>query len=103
MPQCWVIGDAAVDLIPEGDTYLKLPGGTGANVAVALSRLGVNSALICKLGNDPPAAFLTDVFERERVDTQHVSTTERCKTSLIIVSIDDSGERDFTFHGQPEC
>jgi len=103
MPRCWVIGDAAVDLIPEGDTYLKLPGGTGANVAVALSRLGVSSALICKLGNDPPAAFLTDVFERERVDTQHVSTTERCKTSLIIVSIDDSGERDFTFMVNPSA
>ncbi|MGI9220145.1 MAG: aminoimidazole riboside kinase [Woeseiaceae bacterium] len=103
MPQCWVIGDAAVDLIPEGNTYLKLPGGTGANVAVALSRLGMNSALICKLGNDPPAKFLTDVFEREKVDIQHVSSSERCKTSLIIVSIDDSGEREFTFMVNPSA
>ena len=103
MPRCWVIGDAAVDLIPEGNTYLRLPGGTGANVAVALSRLGVNSALICKLGNDPPAEFLAGVFEREGVDTQHVSTTERCKTSLIIVSIDNSGERDFTFMVNPSA
>lgn len=103
MPQCWVIGDAAVDLIPEGDMYLKLPGGTGANVAVALSRLGMDSALICKLGNDPPAEFLTDVFKREKVDIQHVSSSERCKTSLIIVSIDDSGERDFTFMVSPSA
>ena len=58
MPQCWVIGDAAVDLIPEGDKYLKFPGGTGANIAVALSKLGVKSALITKLGNDPLAEFL---------------------------------------------
>ena len=103
MPQCWVIGDAAVDLVPEGDNYLKLPGGTGANVAVALSRLGVRNALITKLGNDPLAAFLADTLEREKVNTQHVSFSERYKTSLIIVSIDSSGERDFTFMVKPSA
>ena len=103
MPQCWVIGDAAVDLIPEGNKYLKCPGGTGANIAVALSRLGISSALITKLGDDPLAAFLVDTLEREEVDTQHVSFSERCKTSLIIVSLDDQGERDFTFMVKPSA
>ena len=103
MPQCWVIGDAAVDLIPEGDKYLKCPGGTGANFAVALSKLGVRSALITKLGNDPFAAFLTDTLEREKVNTRYVSISERYKTSLIIVSIDSSGERDFTFMVKPSA
>ncbi|MDH3610091.1 MAG: PfkB family carbohydrate kinase, partial [Gammaproteobacteria bacterium] len=103
MPQCWVIGDAAVDLMPEGNKYLRFPGGTGANIAVALSRLGVQSALITKLGNDPLAPFLTDILEREKVNTQHVSFSERYKTSLIIVSIDDLGERDFTFMVKPSA
>lgn len=103
MPQCWVIGDAAVDLIPEGNKYLKCPGGTGANIAVALSKLGVRSALVTKLGNDPLAAFLTDTLQREKVSTQYVSFSERYKTSLIIVSIDGSGERDFTFMVRPSA
>ena len=103
MPQCWVIGDAAVDLVPEGNTYLRFPGGTGANIAVALSRLGVNNALIAKLGNDPLAGFLTDKLEREKVNTQYVSISKRYKTSLIIVSIDDLGERDFTFMVKPSA
>ena len=103
MPQCWVIGDAAVDLIPEGDKYLRLPGGTGANVAVALSRLGVKSALITKLGTDPLAAFLTDVLERERVSTKHVSSSERHKTGLIIISVDSTGERHFTHMVKPSA
>jgi len=103
MPQCWVIGDAAVDLIPEGNKYLKCPGGTGANIAVALSKLGVRSALVTKLGNDPLAAFLTDTLQREKVSTQYVSFSERYKTSLIIVSIDGSGERDFTFMVKPSA
>ncbi len=33
----WVMGDAVVDLIPEGEQhYLKCPGGAPANVAVGL-------------------------------------------------------------------
>lgn len=103
MPQCWVIGDAAVDLIPEGNKYLRLPGGTGANVAVALSRLGVKSALITKLGDDPLAAFLADMLEREKVDAQHVSFSERHKTGLIIVSLNNAGERHFTHMVKPSA
>ena len=103
MPQCWVIGDAAVDLIPEGNSYLRLPGGTGANVAVALSKLGVKSALITKLGNDPLAAFLSDVLEREKVNTQHVSFSECYKTGLIIISVNSTGERHFTHMVKPSA
>lgn len=103
MPRCWVIGDAAVDLIPEGNKYLKLPGGTGANVAVALSRLGVRSALVTKLGNDPLAAFLAKTLERENVDTQHVYFSERHKTGLIIISISSTGERHFTHMVKPSA
>jgi hypothetical protein len=103
MSQCWVIGDAAVDLIPEGNKYLKLPGGTGANVAVALSRLGVRSALVTKLGNDPLAAFLTNILEREKVNIQHVYFSERYKTGLIIVSVNSTGERHFTHMVKPSA
>ena len=103
MPQCWVIGDAAVDLIPEGNKYLKLPGGTGANVAVALSRLGVRSALVTKLGNDPLALFLTDVLERERVNTQYVYFSKHYKTGLIIVSVNSTGERHFAHMVKPSA
>ena len=103
MPRCWVIGDAAVDLIPEGDKYLKLPGGTGANVAVALSRLGVRSALVTKLGNDPLAPFLADILEREKVDTQHVYVSKRHKTGLIIVSVNEAGERHFDHMVKPSA
>jgi fructokinase len=103
MPQCWVIGDAAIDLIPEGNKYLKFPGGTGANIAVALSRLGVRSVLVSKLGNDPLAAFLTDILEREKVNTQHISFSERYKTGLIIISVSSTGERHFTHMVRPSA
>ena len=31
MSQCWVIGDTAVDLLSDGDQFIRFPGGTGAN------------------------------------------------------------------------
>ena len=103
MSQCWVIGDATVDLIPEGGKYLKFPGGTGANIAVALSKLGAKSALITKLGRDPLAPFLTETLEREKVNTQHISFSERYKSALIIISIDSTGERHFAHMVKPSA
>lgn len=103
MPQCWVLGDAAIDLIREGERYLRLPGGTGANISVALSRLGVRSALITKIGADPDAVFLVDTLEREKVNTHHISYSERYKTGVVEISIDRSGERDFTYMENPSA
>ena len=103
MPECWVLGDTAVDLIPDGTEYVRFPGGTGANVAVALSRLGIRNAFITKIGNDPAGAFITDKLQRENVDTQYVSRSEDYKTSLIEVSIDAQGERAFNFTVKPSA
>ena len=103
MPQCWVIGDAAVDSIHDGDSRLQLPGGTGANIAVALSRLGVKSALITKLGRDPHAEFLIEKLKRENVNTQHVSRSERHSTGVVGISVESSGERNFTFMEEPSA
>ncbi len=51
MARVWVTGDAVVDLIPNGETnYLKCPGGAPANVAVAISRLGGDSAFFGRVG-----------------------------------------------------
>lgn len=103
MSNCWVIGDAAVDFLPDGEHYIQCAGGTGANVAVALSRLGIDNFLVSKLGEDPLASFLIDTFEREKVKTEYVSRGLNCKTSLIIVSLDNKGERSFTFMVRPSA
>ncbi|MDA0705321.1 MAG: aminoimidazole riboside kinase [Proteobacteria bacterium] len=103
MSQCWVIGDAAIDLIREGNTQLELPGGTGANVSVALSRLGVRTALITKLGNDPHAALLVDKLKRENVNTQHISYSDGYRTGVVGISVDSAGEREFTFMEKPSA
>ncbi len=40
----WVLGDAVVDLLPDGEgRLLQCPGGAPANVAVGVARLGGDS------------------------------------------------------------
>ena len=103
MSQCWVIGDTAVDLLSDGDQFIRFPGGTGANISVALSRLGIENSLVTKLGNDPLATFLMDTLVNEKVGTQNVSFSADHRTSLIAVSLDDRGDRSFTFMVRPSA
>jgi fructokinase len=100
----WVLGDAVVDLVPEGsDRYLKCPGGAPANVAVGVARLGGNSAFIGRVGADPLGRFLRQVLGDEGVDTTTMYLDPQHRTSTVLVDLDDQGERSFTFLVRPSA
>ncbi len=100
----WVLGDAVVDLIPEGsDCYLKCPGGAPANVAVGVARLGGQAAMIGKVGADPFGRFMRQVLQQEGVDTDCMHLDPAQRTSTVLVDLDDQGERSFTFMVRPSA
>lgn len=104
MNKIWVTGDAVIDLIPEGDKhYLKCPGGAPANVAVAIARLGGQSAFFGRVGNDPFGRFIQQILTTEQVDCQHLILDEQQRTSTVVVDLDSSGERSFTFMVKPSA
>ncbi|MGI9919530.1 aminoimidazole riboside kinase [Vibrio owensii] len=104
MSKIWVTGDAVVDLIPDTEsTYLKCPGGAPANVAVAISRLGGNSAFFGRVGQDPLGRFMKATLAEEQVNTDYMLLDEAQRTSTVIVDLDDSGERSFTFMVKPSA
>ncbi|MEF1174086.1 aminoimidazole riboside kinase [Vibrio sinaloensis] len=104
MNRVWVTGDAVVDLIPDTPfTYLKCPGGAPANVAVAIARLGGNSAFFGRVGQDPLGRFMKQTLSDEHVDTEFMRLDEAQRTSTVIVDLDDSGERSFTFMVKPSA
>lgn len=104
MNRVWVTGDAVVDLIPDTDsTYLKCPGGAPANVAVAIARLGGQSAFFGRVGDDPFGGFLKQTLTDENVDSSLVKRDENQRTSTVVVELDDSGERTFTFMVRPSA
>lgn len=100
----WVMGDAVVDLIPEGEQhYLKCPGGAPANVAVGVARLGGESAFIGRVGADPFGRFMGETLAREGVDIRHLIQDPAHRTSTVLVDLDEAGERSFTFMVRPSA
>ena len=80
-----VVGSINVDLVARvslhpkigetvvGQSLRYVPGGKGANQAVAAARVGASSSLVAKLGNDAVAEFLLDFLRTQRVDVSHVT------------------------------
>lgn len=100
----WVLGDAVVDLIPNGETnYLKCPGGAPANVAVGIARLQGDAAFIGRVGQDPLGRFMQSTLQSEDVNTDQMVLDDQQRTSTVIVDLDDSGERSFTFMVKPSA
>lgn len=87
-----------VDKIPRADEegFVKdlqlFPGGSAANTIVGLSRLGIKSAYIGKVGDDAEGEILLEDLRREGVDTRAVIKAKgRSGTAIILV--DDAGNR----------
>lgn len=100
----WVLGDAVVDLLPDGENHLlKCPGGAPANVAVGIARLAGQSGFIGRVGEDPFGHFMKQVLDEEQVDTQHMHYDPMHRTSTVVVALDDDGERSFTFMVRPSA
>ncbi|MGX5026532.1 aminoimidazole riboside kinase [Enterobacter asburiae] len=104
MEKIWVLGDAVVDLLPDGEgRLLQCPGGAPANVAVGIARLGGKSAFIGRVGDDPFGRFMAKTLADERVDVKHMRFDPTHRTSTVVVDLDDHGERSFTFMVRPSA
>lgn len=70
----------------------EIPGGKGANQAVAAARAGGNVTMIGRVGDDAFADRLVLNLKRERVDTRHVASTMQTASGIAVVAVEDSGE-----------
>lgn len=101
------IGEVLIDLTQTGTDgagvpqYAANPGGAPANLAVAAARLGASTALISKVGQDAFGRYLRKVMEENRVDVSALTVDEEQHTTMAVVSVDENGERDFTFYRDP--
>ncbi|HDS6501645.1 TPA: aminoimidazole riboside kinase [Enterobacter asburiae] len=104
MKKIWVLGDAVVDLLPDGEgRLLQCPGGAPANVAVGIARLGGQSAFIGRVGDDPFGRFMAKTLADEKVDVKFLRLDPAHRTSTVVVDLDDQGERSFTFMVRPSA
>ena len=97
-------GEALIDFLSQGgepETFARYAGGAPANVAVAYAKLGGRSAFAGMLGRDMFGDFLLTELGRHGVDTRYCRQTDRAKTALAFVSLDERGERSFSFYRPP--
>uniref|UniRef100_UPI000C1A190C aminoimidazole riboside kinase n=1 Tax=Klebsiella pneumoniae TaxID=573 RepID=UPI000C1A190C len=100
----WVLGDAVVDLLPDGEgRLLQCPGGAPANVAVGVARLGGDSGFIGRVGDDPFGRFMLHTLAQEQVDVNYMRLDAAQRTSTVVVDLDSHGERTFTFMVRPSA
>lgn len=83
--------------------YAANPGGAPANLAVAASRLGAITAFIGKVGRDSFGSLLRKTLSDNGVDVSGLVSDRKERTTLAVVSVDETGERSFAFYREPSA
>lgn len=100
----WALGDAVIDLLPQGDMqFSACAGGAPVNVAVGAARLGCDCGFIGRTGDDPFGHFLQKTLAEQGVDTRYMQFDAQHRTSTVLVSLGDEGDRSFTFLVDPSA
>jgi ribokinase len=102
-PKIAVVGSSNMDLVVKsksipaigetilGGDFIMVPGGKGANQAVAAAKLGAEVFLIAKLGEDIFAEHSLNNFKKEAVNTKHVIQTGEAPSGVALIMVDDGG------------
>jgi fructokinase len=101
------LGEMLVDFVASAPgplarapSFLPMPGGAPANVAVGIARLGGQSGLLGMVGDDAWGHMLAQTLQSNDVETSGLCFTNEGKTAITFVSLDEDGERDFLFYGK---
>ncbi|WP_144615817.1 ribokinase [Bacillus cereus] len=104
MPNIAVVGSISMDLVavskkrPKagetviGEAFHTIPGGKGANQAVAAARLGANVAMVGAVGNDNYGTVVRNNLENERVFIDYVVPVTDTATGIahIVLAEEDN-------------
>ena len=103
MKNICVIGSLNMDLVVNVDTmpkpgqtllgsnFKEVPGGKGANQAVAMARLEGNVSMIGKVGNDGFGKTLIESLNNDNVNTNHVHI-DNCSTGVAFITVDKNAQ-----------
>ncbi len=85
------VPEAGQTVIDNG-SYTYIPGGKGANSAVAISRLGGKCTFLTRLGSDANGDALLSLYEKEGMDTSFIKRDEVVPTGLATIFVEKSGQ-----------
>lgn len=86
-----------VDAMPKpgqtiiGSNFKEVPGGKGANQAVAMARLNGNVSMIGKVGEDGFGQTLINSLKNDKVDTTYIQTAKGA-TGVALITVDKNAQ-----------
>ena len=100
------MGRAAVDLYGEQiggrledmRSFAKYLGGSPANTAVGVARLGLKPAMLTRVGDEHNGRFVRERLAAEGVDVSHVKTDPQRLTALVFLGIRDADTFPLVFY-----
>jgi len=103
------LGEILIDMFPaefgrsmvDVSAFHPKPGGAPANVAVAASRLGANSAFIGKVGEDIFGHYLEQILVDENVATRGMRYDQHARTTLVFMAMPDAHSAEYMFYRNP--
>ena len=98
-----VVGSSNMDLVVQssripavgetilGGDFLMVPGGKGANQAVAAAKLGARVCFVAKLGDDMFGRRSLENFKNAGVDTTYVTLSAEAPSGVALIMVDANG------------
>jgi len=91
------LGRLAVDLyaqqvgarLEDVSSFAKYLGGSSANIAFGVARLGLRAAMLSRVGDEQMGRFLTDTLAREGCDVSQVQLDPQRLTGLVLLGLKD--------------
>ncbi len=82
-------------------TMAAHPGGAPANFLAALAKFGAKTALLGKVGTDAFGRLLTGTLQNAGIETKGLIADDDVFTTLAFVTLDETGNREFSFSRKP--
>ncbi len=110
-PRVYTLGRLIVDLygveigvdLTRVERFAKYVGGSAANTAVGLARLGVATGMIARVGHDPFGRYLLAALAREGVDTRMTTMDPALPTGLAFAALRPPDDSEVAFYGVPNA
>jgi ribokinase len=111
MPRVLIVGSINMDLIvrcrrvPDagqtvhGDDLLTAGGGKGANQAVAASRLGADTTLVARVGEDDFGDSLRQALEDDGIDVRAVTRDPDAASGVALILLEEGGQNRIVVMG----
>ena len=75
-----------------GNNFTTIPGGKGANQAVAAARLGASVTMVGQIGSDDYGEALIANLEKEGVNVENVFVDKNSATGIALIAVDSIGQ-----------